>query len=86
MMFRVQIQWIRPDPDTYVVLLQTILFLQCLNECINDNSDRAALENCRLVRNETKLFLKELFGYVGGQGQSGGLWALCVWLCRRVGG
>lgn len=78
-MFRVQIQWIRPAPDTYVEFLQTIVFLQCLNECINDNSDRAAWENCRLVRNEKKLFLRELFGSVGGQGQSEGIvGSVCV--------
>ena len=36
-------------------------------------------KNCRLVQNEKKLFLKELFGSVGGQGQSGGVMgSVCV--------
>ena len=42
MMFKIQIQWIRPAQDASVLLLQTILFLQCLNKCIDGNSDRAA--------------------------------------------
>lgn len=66
-----QIQWIRPAQDAYVVLLQTILFLQCLNEYINGKSTSHTGPPEKIVDYcvKKKQFLKKLLGSVGGQGK-----------------